>query len=71
MADEIYLMAKIRNLDTGVSVKVQDLTGQRWTVRQTAEAQEYANSKAAEFTARTRQSWEGYLERYTPTYRQS
>ena len=65
---EIYLLAKIRNTVTGQTQKVQDLTGHRWSLREAAQAQEFANAKAAEFTQRTGQSWTGFLERYTPTY---
>lgn len=68
--NEIYLLAKLRNTHTGQTIKVQDLTGHRWTLREQSQAQEFANAKAAEYTARTGTHWEGYLERYTPTYRQ-
>lgn len=69
MVDQVYLMPKIRNLETGQNVVIRDLRGRRWGLREAAQAQEFANSKAAEFTSRTGQAWEGFLERYTPTYR--
>jgi len=58
-----------RNTVTGQTVKTQDLTGTRLNLTQRAIAQELADQLAAKMTARTGETWQGFLESYTPTQR--
>ena len=67
--EQKYLVAKARNLITGQSVKNQDLTGARFTLRQQNLAQESADQLADKMSARTGEPWVGFVETYTPTYR--
>lgn len=64
-----YLLVKARNTVTGQTVKNQDLDGSRFTLAQRAIAQELADQLAAKMTARTGETWTGFLEAYTPTTR--
>lgn len=64
-----YLLPKARNLVTGQSVKIQDLTGSRFTLSQRTLAQAQADQLADKMTQRTGDPWVGFLESYTPTYR--
>lgn len=64
-----YLLPKARNLRTGETVKQQDLTGGRFELRQRALAEEVSRQLASSMTARTGDSWSGFVEVYTPTYR--
>lgn len=64
-----YLLAKARNLRTGQTVKNQDLTGTRIELRQRAIAEDHARQLAVKMTARTGDAWTGYVEVYTPTFR--
>ena len=64
-----YLLAKARNLQTGQTVKAQDLTGERFTLQQRAIAEDLAQQLALKMTARTGSVWVGFLETYTPTHR--
>lgn len=68
---EQYLMVKARNLVTGQTVKNQDLTGGRLELRQRTIAEELADQLAAKMTSRTGDTWQGFVEVYTPTFRQS
>jgi hypothetical protein len=68
---EQYLMVKARNLVTRQSVKNQDLTGGRLELHQRAIAEELADQLAAKMTSRTGETWQGFVEVYTPTFRQS
>lgn len=68
MATE-YLMVKARNLRTGQTVKNQDLTGTRLELRQRSIAEDHARQLAAKMTERTGDAWTGFVETYTPTYR--
>ena len=64
-----YLLAKARNTVTGQTVKNQDLTGSRFTLQQQNLAQSSADQLAEKMTARTGESWQGFVETYTPSYR--
>ena len=68
---ERYLLPKARNTITKQTVKTQDLTGARFTVAQQALALEVADQIAVKMTRRTGDAWVGFVEEYTPTYRQS
>ena len=67
--NQTFLLPMARNTRTGQTVKTQDLTGTRYTAAQRAIAQEVADQLAAKMTARTTETWQGFLETYTPTYR--
>lgn len=58
-----------RNTATGVTVKTQDLTGARFTVRQRRLAEDMARQLAEKMSARTGDLWQGFVEEYTPTER--
>lgn len=64
-----YLLAKARNTVTGQTVKNQDLTGARFTLRQRDLAEDSARQLADKMTARSGDLWEGFVEQYTPSYR--
>jgi hypothetical protein len=64
-----YLIPKARNTLTGQSVKTQDLTGARFTLRQRKLAQSACDQLAQKMSNRTGDSWVGYLEEYVPSYR--
>ena len=68
---ERYLLCKARNLVTGQTVKDQDLTGGRFSLKQRQLAQYSADLLAAKMTRRTRDTWQGFVEEYNPTYRKS
>ena len=68
MSDQ-YLLPMARNTVTGQTVKMQDLTGNRFTNRQRFMAEDMANQLAAKMTARTGDQWQGFVTEYTPTYR--
>ena len=65
-----YLLPKARNVLTGQTIKSQDLTGARFTQAQRALAEDMAQQLAAKMTARTGDTWQGFVETYTPTARQ-
>ena len=65
-----YLLAKARNTVTGQTVKNQDLTGARFTLLQRTLAEDSARQLAEKMTARTGDTWQGFVEQYTPTHRQ-
>ena len=67
--NQTYLLPKALNTATGQTVKTQDLTGARFTTRQRALAQDVADRLAENLSARTRQTWVGFLEEYQPTSR--
>jgi len=64
-----YLLPKARNTVTGQTVKTQDLTGNRFTMSQRTLAEDMARQLADKMTARTGDTWQGFVEAYTPTYR--
>ncbi len=66
---ERYLLPMARNLVTGQTVKIQDLTGNRYTLAQRAIAQDRADQLAVTMENRTRDPWTGYLTEYTPSKR--
>lgn len=68
---EQYLLPKARNTRTGQTVKIQDLTGARFTLSQRGLAQDRADQLAESMTARTGDSWLPFLETYTPSTRRS
>ena len=67
---ERYLLPKARNTNTKQTVKTQDLTGARFTLAQRSMAIEVAEQIAVKMTQRTGDAWVGFVEEYTPTYRQ-
>ena len=64
-----FLLPKARNTVTGQTVKNQDLTGGRFTLQQRVLAEDSARQLAVKMTARTGDSWLGFVESYTPTER--
>jgi hypothetical protein len=64
-----FLLPKARNTVTGQTVKNQDLTGGRFTLKQRVLAEDSARQLAAKMTARTGDTWQGFVEAYTPTER--
>lgn len=71
MADQKFLLVKARNLTTGQTVKNQDLTGERFTLRQRALAENSAEQLAEKMSKRTGEPWVGFLEEYIPSVRRS
>ena len=67
--EQQYLLAKARNTITGQTVKNQDLTGARFTLKQRDLAEAAAQQLADKMTARSGDLWEGFVEQYTPSYR--
>ena len=66
---EQYLLVKARNTVTGQTVKNQDLTGARFTLKQRVLAEDSARQLADKMSARTGDEWLGFVESYTPTER--
>jgi hypothetical protein len=66
---EQYLLVKARNTVTGQTVKNQDLTGGRFTLKQRVLAEDAARQLADKMSARTGDAWLGFVEAYTPTER--
>lgn len=66
---DLFLVCKARNLVTGQTVKNQDLTGARFTLKQRHLAENMAQQLADKMTARTREPWVGFVESYTPSQR--
>ena len=66
-----FLLPKARNLVTGQTVKTQDLTGHRFTPQQRLLAEAAARQLAEKMSARTKQSWSGFVEEYTPSQRKN
>ena len=66
---EQYLLPMARNSVTGQTVKTQDLTGARFTQQQRVLAEDMADQLANRMTARTGESWQGFVKLYTPTQR--
>ena len=64
-----YLLVKARNTVTGQTVKNQDLTGGRFTLKQRVLAEDSARQLADKMSARTGDAWLGFVESYTPTER--
>ena len=68
--NEQYLLPMARNSVTGQTVKTQDLTGTMFTQKQRVLAEQVADQLAVRMTARTGESWLGFVKLYTPTVRQ-
>jgi hypothetical protein len=66
-----YLLPMARNTVTGQTVKTQDLTGARFELSQRALAEDMARQLAEKMTNRTRESWQGFVQTYTPSQRKS
>lgn len=66
---EQYLIVKARNLQTGQTVKQQDLTGARFSLLQRSFALEQAQRLAENMSQRTGDTWQGFVEVYTPSVR--
>jgi hypothetical protein len=64
-----YLLPMARNTVTGQTVKTQDLTGARFELSQRALAEDMARQLAEKMTSRTRESWQGFVQTYTPSQR--
>jgi len=64
-----YLLPMARNTVTGQTIKTQDLTGTVFTQRQRVLAEEVAQQLALRMTARTSDTWQGFVRLYTPTHR--
>jgi hypothetical protein len=64
-----YLVTKARNIVTGQTVKTQDLTGSRLELRQRVLAEDLADQLAAKMTRNTGETWQGFVEVYTPSVR--
>ncbi len=64
-----YLLPMARNMITGQTVKNQDLTGDRFTQRQRVLAEDMATQLAQRMTARTGETWQGFVQLYTPSVR--
>ena len=67
---EQYLLPMARNTVTGQTVKNQDLNGTQFTQKQRVLAEEIAGQLALKMTARTGDTWQGFVKLYTPTVRQ-
>ena len=64
-----YLITKARNIITGQTVMEQDLSGARFELRQRALAEDQADQLAAKMTRSTGETWQGFVEVYSPTVR--
>jgi hypothetical protein len=64
-----YLLPMARCLETGETVKTQDLTGARFELGQRKLAEEQARVFADKLSIRTRKPWVGFVETYTPSQR--
>jgi hypothetical protein len=67
--EQKYLLPMARNTVTHQTVKNQDLTGTRFTTQQRQLAEEIAGQLAAKMTARTGETWVGFVTDYKPTQR--
>ena len=61
-----YLLPMAKCIETGETVKTQDLSGNRFTVQQRVLAQEVADQIAKKMEDRTNKTWSGFLKEYTP-----
>jgi hypothetical protein len=66
---EQYLLPMARNMITGQTVKTQDLSGVKYTLNQRALAEFAADQCAAKMSARTGDTWQGFVQSYTPRLR--
>jgi hypothetical protein len=61
-----YLAVKARNMITGQTVKNQDLSGNRFELRQRSVAETEARLLGEKMTRRTGEPWTGFVEVFTP-----
>ena len=61
-----YLLPMARNMITGQTVKTQDLSGVKYTLNQRVLAETAADQCAAKMSARTGDTWQGFVQVYTP-----
>jgi len=66
---EQYLLPMARSTVTGQTIKSQDLTGTRFTQKQRVLAEDTARQLADRMTARTGDTWQGFVKLYTPSER--
>jgi len=66
---EQYLLPMARSTVTGQTIKSQDLTGTRFTQKQRVLAEDMARQLADRMTARTGDTWQGFVKLYTPSER--
>ena len=66
-----YLLPKARRTLTGQTVKTQDLTGARYTLRQRAFAEQAAEQLALKMQDQTNDEWTPIVVEYTPSVRRS
>lgn len=66
-----FLLPKARNLLTGQTQKIQDLTGTHLSLLQRDIAQEKADLLARNLTERTGEQWVGIVQEYVPSQRRS
>jgi hypothetical protein len=66
---EQYLLPMARSTVTGQTIKTQDLTGTRFTQKQRVLAEDMARQLADRMTARTGDTWQGFVKLYTPSER--
>jgi hypothetical protein len=64
-----FLLPMARNTRTGQTVKTQDLTGNRFALNQRFMAEDMARQLADKMTARSGDTWQGFVKEYTPTER--
>lgn len=64
-----YLLIKARCVETGQTIKAQDLTGARIRLNQKNIAEDLAQQFADRQSQRTRLTWVPIVEKYTPTER--
>ena len=64
-----YLLIKARCVETGQTLKAQDLTGTRIKLNQRAIAEDLAQQFADRQSNRTRLTWVPIVEVYTPSQR--
>ena len=64
---EQYLLPMARNTTTGQTMKNQALDGTVFTESQRRLAEQVADQLAQRMTARTGDTWQGFVRLYTPT----
>jgi ribosomal protein L14 len=62
---ERYLLPHARNTVTGQTIKIQDLTGARFTLSQRPMCQKVSDQMAEKMTARTGDVWVGVVKEYS------
>jgi hypothetical protein len=66
---EQYLLPMARNTTTGQTMKNQALDGTVFTESQRGLAEQVSDQLAQRMTARTGDTWQGFVRLYTPTTR--